>query len=131
TPSFRDLVEGAQGDDVRQLREFLHASGHLRLAGSDKYDGATTTAVKRWQKASGLEQDGVVRAGDIIYAPTLPARVYLAADVRVGARLDAGTQVLSTLADGPTFEIVLAQEQSELVPTTGDVVVDDRNGGAW
>lgn len=131
TPSFRDLNEGTQGDDVRQLRQFLHTSGYLRDSTSDKFDAATTAAVKRWQKASGIDQDGAVRAGDIIYAPTLPARVYLAADVRVGARLDAGTQVLSTLSDAPTFEIVLAQEQSELVPTTGNVTVDDRNGGTW
>ncbi|MFC4613448.1 peptidoglycan-binding protein [Cellulomonas algicola] len=131
TPSFRDLSEGATGDDVHQLRQMLTTLGYLKGLDSSKFDAATTAAVKKWQKANGVEQDGVVRAGDVAYAPSLPVRVRLADEIAVGTRLDTGTTIASALAATPDFAIILDSSQAPLVPTTGAVEVDDTTGGTW
>jgi len=111
-PSFRDLSNGATGQDVVQLQEFL---AHLELY-SDSSDGRfgprTATAVKAWQRQLGVAADGIVRAGDLIYLPALPIRVVLDREVLVvGGSLSGGETVLSGLSDEPTFTIPISDAQ--------------------
>ncbi|KZM33566.1 peptidoglycan-binding protein [Oerskovia enterophila] len=123
-PAFRDLAEGAEGADVRQLQEFLRDAGYLEVRTPDgEFGVATTTAVKTWQKRAGVEQDGVVRAGDVVFASPLPARVVLDEAVTVGAQLAPGQPVVSSLGLTPTFVMELAVDQAQVVPTSGPVSV--------
>ena len=70
-PQWRTLAEGmSDGMDVKQLEENLVALGHATKAqlGVDQtFNAATTAAVKRFQAAKGLEQDGVLEAGEIVF----------------------------------------------------------------
>jgi peptidoglycan hydrolase-like protein with peptidoglycan-binding domain len=78
-PAWRDLSVGVDdGPDVTQLEQNLAALGydpdhHMNV--DDHYDWATKAAVKRWQKARGLDQTGT-------FTTTMPA-VFLPWPVRV------------------------------------------------
>jgi peptidoglycan hydrolase-like protein with peptidoglycan-binding domain len=122
-PSFRDLAQGAEGEDVAQLQRLLVAGGHLSGQPSGRFDARTTTAVKAWQAALGRERTGTVATGDVVYVPTLPARLLLADAVRVGAHLSAEQEVLSVADAAPRFTLEVGSgQQADAIPTTGSVV---------
>jgi peptidoglycan hydrolase-like protein with peptidoglycan-binding domain len=78
-PAWRDLSTGVEdGPDVRQLEQNLAALGYdpdRQMTIDDHYTWATATAVKRWQKARGLDQTGVFTTGmPVVFLPW-PARV--------------------------------------------------------
>jgi peptidoglycan hydrolase-like protein with peptidoglycan-binding domain len=128
-PVFRDMTPGVEGADVAQLRAFLHTAGYLRTAqSSPKFDALTEAAVKRWQKAIGLEADGVVRAADVIFASGLPVRAAVAA--AVGDHVSPGTAVVTAVAAVPSFAVTLASDQAATVPTEGAVTVSG-DGHTW
>lgn len=110
-PAFRDLAQGARGADVTQLQRLLADGGFLGGHRDGVVDRATVAAVKAWQASLGVEQDGVVRAGDLLFAARLPARVELAQDVAVGKRLVPGDVVLSVLDGDPEFVATIPQAQ--------------------
>lgn len=60
----KELTKGAKGDTVKTLQTLLIANGHsCGDSGADgSFGGATLTAVKAYQKAMGLTEDGVVGA---------------------------------------------------------------------
>lgn len=77
TPAWRAFSEGmSDGDDVKQLETALSELGYFRANPNDHFDWNTIAAIKRWQKALGLEQDGTLPLGTVLFAPE---------DVRVGA----------------------------------------------
>lgn len=82
-PMFRELAEQATGKDVRQLERNLSALGYRGFTVDDDFSGATTAAVKRWQKDLGLPQTGVVERWRVVFAPG-PVRIAQRL-VRVGA----------------------------------------------
>ena len=129
-PAFRDLALGLRGPDVAQLRAHLHAEGHLRAARpSSAFDQATHAAVRRWQRAIGVDPDGVVRLGDVIFAPGLPVRVSLT-EVRLGDRTGPEAPVIGAREQVPTFTVTLGADQAAVVPTEGPVTITGA-GHAW
>lgn len=78
TPAWRALHRGVEdGDDVRQLERNLVALGHDRsgaMTVDEDFDAATAAAVRRWEDARGLAQDGVVERGEVLFTDG-PARV--------------------------------------------------------
>lgn len=123
-PAFRDLSQGTQGADVQQVRQFLASRGYMPAAGSSQeFDAATARAVKHWQKDLGVTADGIVHAGDLVFAAQLPTRVTLNPTISVGTRIEPGAVVVNTLAPAPTFVINLAADQAALVPTSGPAQV--------
>ncbi len=128
-PAFRDLSRGAEGEDVAQLRTFLRSAGYLDSAQeAPRFDGLTEAAVRRWQKAAGVEADGVVRAADVIFAPGLPVRAVV--EAAVGDQVSPGTAVLTAVATSPTFTVTLASDQASAVPSEGAVTVSGE-GYTW
>ena len=68
-PSWRDLAEGDEGPDVRQLESNLVALGYDPdglVTVDEAYTSATEDMVERWQAALGLEETGEVASGDVI-----------------------------------------------------------------
>lgn len=131
-PAFRDLGSGARGADVRQLEMMLVATGHLAASRVDEvFDAATTTAVRAWQKTAGYPVDGVVHLGDVAFARTLPTRIVLDTDVRVGWPAPTGASVASALTEAPTFTIRLTADQQYLVPSSGAVTVTGPKDAQW
>lgn len=142
-PAFRDLAQGARGADVGQLQRLLVDGGFLGAHRDGVFDRATLVAAKAWQASLGVEQDGVVRAGDLVFAARLPARVRLADDVAVGRRLVPGDVVLSVLDGDPEFVATIPQAQeadptlpievtvdAEVVPAVVAGSRDDQSGNA-
>ena len=122
-PSFRDLSAGLAGRDVTQLQALLRETGHLSARARDGVmDDATTRAVRSWQRSLGVEADGDVRVGDIIYLPTLPARAAVVDEVAVGSRVTDGQVVVEVLADQPELSITVPVDQVEQV-SSGPLVV--------
>ena len=69
TPLFRDLAEGAKGDDVKALQRELARLGYPVTA-SGTFDARTTAAVKKLKKKSGMDSpDGTVVAGQFLWLP--------------------------------------------------------------
>src|SRR4029453_10884020 len=71
-PAWRTLGPGvSNGADVLQLERNLQAMGYLRKGTSVDYHwgSGTTAAVKRFQRAHGLEVDGVLDLGEIVFLP--------------------------------------------------------------
>lgn len=129
-PAFRDLSIGIRGPDVAQLRAHLHAEGHLRsAASSETFDAATRAAVQRWQRVLGVEPDGVVRVGDVIFAPRLPVRASLS-EVRPGDRAGPDIPVVGATEVVPRFTVTLGADQAAVVPTEGPVTVSG-DGHSW
>ena len=72
-PMWRPLGEGvSDGLDVQQLEENLIALGFAtadELGPNQRWTWTTTAAVKRWQKARGVEQSGTVDRSQVVFEP--------------------------------------------------------------
>jgi peptidoglycan hydrolase-like protein with peptidoglycan-binding domain len=73
-PAYRTLKQGVgDGPDVTQLNENLIDLGfgpYGAITDDESFSAATAEAVKRWQKAEGLSQTGVVELGRVVFAPS-------------------------------------------------------------
>ncbi len=59
-----EMKSGASGEEVVALQERLVALGYLTVDPTGKYDSKTASALKAFEKASGLKQDGVASIAD-------------------------------------------------------------------
>ena len=70
-PMWRDLQDGvADGPDIEQLEANLIALGYgteAALGPNETWTAATTAAVKRWQRALGVDETGVVTQGAVVF----------------------------------------------------------------
>jgi peptidoglycan hydrolase-like protein with peptidoglycan-binding domain len=67
-PLYRDLGAGmTDGPDVQVVEDNLKALGFTGFGTPDKkFTDATANAIKKWQKALGLDQTGVIAPGDVL-----------------------------------------------------------------
>jgi len=104
-PAWRDLSVGVDdGPDIRQLEQNLVALGYdpdHDITVDDHYTWATKAAVKRWQKARGLDQTGVFTTG-------MPA-VYLPWAVRVSTL--SGSVGSQAAPGGPVYTVTANRHQ--------------------
>jgi peptidoglycan hydrolase-like protein with peptidoglycan-binding domain len=72
-PAYRTLEQGVgDGPDVVELNENLIDLGfdpYGAITDDEVFGEATAAAVKRWQKAEGLQETGKVELGRIVFAP--------------------------------------------------------------
>lgn len=129
-PAFRDLSVRDKGPDVAQVQTLLAERGLFEGEIDGVFGSGTREAVKRWQRENGIEPDGVVRKGDVAFFGDLPARVFLAEGVELGARLIGGEETVFLVPDHPRFWLPLTVEQRSLVPLSAGVVVEFA-GGVW
>src|SRR6516165_8482216 len=70
-PASRTLAQGvSDGADVRELKSDLVALGYDpegQITINEHFDAATSAAVKRWEAAHGLTEDGKVPLGRIVF----------------------------------------------------------------
>jgi peptidoglycan hydrolase-like protein with peptidoglycan-binding domain len=104
-PAWRDLsTEVDDGPDIRQLEQNLAALGYdpdHQMTIDDHYTAATATAVKRWQKARGLDQTGV-------FTTAMPA-VFLPWAVRVNTL--SGSVGGQAAPGGPAYTVTSDRHQ--------------------
>lgn len=131
-PAFRPIGEKTTGPDVAQLQQLLLDLG-LYGGSIDGESGAETlAAIKEWQQSLGLEPTGEVKAGDVIFVPTLPTRVALDSEkVFRGATLTGGEPVLRGLPSSPVFTLPVTDSQAALIPSGTRVEITSPAGDVW
>ena len=70
-PMWRELRRGVEdAADVRQLEENLVALGYAPadMVVDEEFDADTTTAIKAWQDAQGVDETGAVGLSDVVFA---------------------------------------------------------------
>lgn len=130
-PAFRDLAEKAEGRDVQQLQTMLALAGELRGVPDGQFGAATTAAVKRWQQREGIEPTGVVTAGQVLFAPDLPAK--LAIDTAVaapGMQVSGGEGAILRLSTEPRIEAQLSAQALGSIPPNAAVTLT-AGGATW
>jgi len=131
-PAFRTLSRNTAGADVAQLQAMLTQLGFYRGDVSGDFGWLTQAAVEAWQESLGVDDDGVVQAGDLVFVPSLPTRISLDVDKVVrGASLGAGDPVISGLPPAPTFRVPVTDSQSAMMPDGTRVEVTGPDGQAW
>jgi len=121
-PAWRALGPGVSGPDVRQLEENLVALGFANAHNLDvdeTWTAATTDAVKRWQKAAGVDQTGVVDLGDVVFEPG--AVIVASQTGHVGEDARPGNDVLAATPAAPVVTVKLDAAKRDLV-AAGDTV---------
>lgn len=114
-PFYRDLAEGASGEDVKALNAALTRLGYETAQGS-KFSSDTTRSVKAWQKALGVPTTGTVTLGELVAFRTLPGPVLLdTAILQVGADMAGGERIVFVPDGQPTFELIVSQEQARII----------------
>jgi hypothetical protein len=128
TPAFRDLGAGASGADVKQIQGLLADLGLFKGELNGKFDSATEAAVVAWRRGMGIDDDGAIRLGDIVFIGSLPVNVVLDTEVvRVGEVLAGGERAVFGLAPEPTFTLPLNSSQASQVPAGTKVEVGFRD----
>ncbi len=129
-PGWRRLDEGVDdGPDVRQLEENLVALGHAEagsLTVDDDFTSATTAAVERWEKSAGVDQDGVVELGEVVFAPGA-LRVVEGA-ITLGAPVAPGVEVLTATSSERVVTVDLDARRQGLVAEGDEVEVELPDG---
>lgn len=121
-PFFRELSEGAKGEDVRQVQAMLSDLGFWTARDGD-WGPRTTAAVERWQKATGREETGVIGFGELVAVPALPGTISLGESIVIGHTVNGGEDgVLATVGD-PTFVLNVTHEQANNIPTGASIEV--------
>jgi peptidoglycan hydrolase-like protein with peptidoglycan-binding domain len=124
TPLYRKIEASVPpGPDIRQLIDNLRELGYRNAGTGDKFSADTENALKRWQKANGLEETGALDAGDAV---VLPGKIriesvkaqpgapgaaelfgYTSVDKAVTAQLDPAQVDLATVKPGAKVSLQL------------------------
>jgi peptidoglycan hydrolase-like protein with peptidoglycan-binding domain len=130
-PAWRDLSVGVDdGPDVNQLERNLVALGYdpdHQITVDNHFTWATAAAVKRWQKARGLDQTGsFTTAMPAVFLPW-PARVKTV-DASVGSQVAPGGTVLAVTSNRHQVTVDLDVSQQGSVKAGDRVQVTLPNG---
>jgi peptidoglycan hydrolase-like protein with peptidoglycan-binding domain len=112
-PSFRDIGNGSEGEDVVQLQSFLSRLGFYSAKADGKAASKTIAAIRAWQKSIGVEETGVMTHGSILYLPVLPTRVIVDSEiVSVGSSLAGGEKAVQSYGTSPEFFLAVSDAQA-------------------
>jgi peptidoglycan hydrolase-like protein with peptidoglycan-binding domain len=124
TPAFRAMASGDKGADVRQLQKFLSREKYYSGPRDGEFGPVTESAVKEWQEDLGVEPDGAVGFGDVMFVPSLPARVVLNSEaIYLGASVIGAEEAVSSLPAEPKFTIPVTDSQATLMPAGTEVEI--------
>jgi peptidoglycan hydrolase-like protein with peptidoglycan-binding domain len=116
-PLYRDIASGmTDGPDVAAVEENLKALGYTGFGTPDKkFTDATANAIKKWQKALGLDQTGVIGMGDVVITPG-PVRVS-AVSAELGGRGDGALLKYTGTGRAVTVELTATQKDLAKIGT--------------
>lgn len=127
--TLRDLSENMKGDDVLQLEQALVDLGYDEdgtATVDTEFTDYTETMVERWQEDLGVEEDGVVLLGDIVFISA--AAEVLDVSIEVGQSVGPGQPVVTVTAGAPLAGDDVLQLQEALDALGYDVAEID---GSW
>jgi peptidoglycan hydrolase-like protein with peptidoglycan-binding domain len=109
-PLYRDIASGmTDGPDVQVVEENLKALGYTGFGTPDKkFTDATANAIKKWQKALGLDQTGVIGMGDVVVTAG-PVRVSTVS-AELGGHADGTLLKYTGTGRAVTVELTAAQK---------------------
>ena len=129
-PAWRRLAQDVDGADTLQLEQNLVAMGYAtesEMLVDGKFTAATTTAVKRWQKAMGVEETGVVELGQAVFLPGALRVAEVQAEVGAGA--PPGSPVLAGTSTSRVVKVDLDATRQSLVEVGDKVEIEFPDGG--
>jgi peptidoglycan hydrolase-like protein with peptidoglycan-binding domain len=122
-PAWRDFAPGmTDGEDVEQLERNLKALGHSPGDVDGDWDSDTTAAVKRFQRARDLDDDGTLARGEVVFRDG-PVRMG-EAKAAVGDAVAPGRPVASISSVSRRVTVDLDASRQELAPMGERVTVD-------
>jgi peptidoglycan hydrolase-like protein with peptidoglycan-binding domain len=128
-PAWRTLQVGVDdGPDVRQLQENLQALGYFEadLEPDEVFGQYTEAAVIAWQAARGVEDDGIVRLGDVVF---LPGAVRLTTvTAQLGTRVNAGQSIATTSSTTRVITVSLNANRQDILAVGDAVTVELPDG---
>jgi hypothetical protein len=113
------------GRDVRQLERNLRALGHDpagQMAVDDEWDWATSAAVRRFQAARGLAQDGTLARGKVVFRPG--ATRIGQAKAAIGQQAAPGRELAEVSSTERRVTVKLAATRQRLARTGDRVSVE-------
>jgi len=121
-PAYRPLTPGSTGDDVRQLERNLRGlrfdeDREMNVDGT--WDAGTTAAVRRWQQSKGIDDDGSIQPGRVVFQP---------GNRRIATRLTTGSPPLTTTSTKRIVTVDLKTTQSDLAEDGAGVRVEMPDG---
>ncbi|MGF1597252.1 MAG: peptidoglycan-binding protein [Acidimicrobiales bacterium] len=122
-PLYRDLVRGIdRGPDIEQLETLLanHGFGPEGWVADDRFDWATTNAVRDFEKRFGLTVDGRLTSSEIVIG-TGPLRV--ASTGRIGDRVTGGSTVLTVTGTAAEVTALVSSRQYAWLQDKTEVTV--------
>lgn len=129
-PAFRRLAAGVPaGVDIAQLEANLVELGFAKglISKPDTtWDSATTAAVKRWERAANVTQDGVIEDGEIVFLPGA-ARVS-SHQIEVGGAAQRGGAVVKVTGTGRQVSIDLDARKQRLANRGAKVEIELPDG---
>lgn len=132
TPAFRAISAGAEGPDVAQLQQMLASLGFYGGEIDGKAETYTVAAIRAWQKSRDLEQTGSIGVEDVIFVPTLPARVSLdPKSIARGSMLSGGEPAVQILSQAPTFSLSVTDTQARQMPSGTPVEIQSSDDQTW
>lgn len=121
-PAWREMRWGTEGDDVEQLQRNLRELGYdddLEIDG--EFGRATRDAVRDWQDDLGVDDDGVVAAGEVRFEPE-PV-VIRGVEPDLGETIAEGAPVLTVSGDDLIVRAQLAMRERDWLSEGEDVTV--------
>ncbi|MBB6546717.1 efflux RND transporter periplasmic adaptor subunit [Nonomuraea rubra] len=152
TPAYRDLKIGSEGKDVENLERNLDKLGYDGFTVDDEFTYDTYEAVVEWQEDRGLDETGVVKLGQVVFAdgkvrvesieaeegqPAQPGQkvlTYTGTSKVITVQLEAedqrmakkGAKVEVTLPDGKSVNGKITEVATVIVPGEGQEEPDTR-----
>lgn len=126
-PTYRDLVSGSSGDDVRQLEAALARLGHDPGSQDGVFDRRTRAAMTALYNEAGFERPaGGVPADELLFFPSLPVRI---GEVTVKAGSVPDGPLMTVTSSDVTVAASLSAEDVKLVRKGAEVSVEDPDKG--
>jgi peptidoglycan hydrolase-like protein with peptidoglycan-binding domain len=127
-PAWRDFAPGmTDGEDVRQLEHNLRALGYDPGQVDDDWDWETTRAVEDFQADRGLDEDGTLKLGEIVFRPG-STRI-ADAKAAVGGSLSPGRPLAGISSTRRAITVDLDARRQRIAKVGAKVTVDMPEGG--
>ncbi|MDZ5621429.1 peptidoglycan-binding domain-containing protein [Nocardioides sp. HM23] len=124
-PPFRDLDQGDEGRDVRQLEQNLWALGYRGFEVDGEFTYYTAVALENWQEDLGVEETGTLAMADVVVLDG-PARV-ATVTAGLGDAVAPGSTMLSVTGTTPavTVEVDPSDRRLAEIGTEAEVTLPD------
>lgn len=112
-PAFRDLDQGDEGRDVRQLEQNLWALGYRGFEVDGEFTYYTALALEEWQEDLGVEETGALAMADAVVLEG-PARV-ASVTAGLGDAVAPGSAMLTVTGTTPAVTVEVDPSDRRLV----------------